>query len=67
MPYFWVRACASDAHPNMILSSLVQDGVTVPILINPEAIDKHEVLLHAPMDESTEPPKKKVKAKAKAK
>ena len=67
VPYFWVRACASDAHPNMILSSLVQDGVTVPILINPEAIDKHEVLLHAPMDESTEPPKKKVKAKAKAK
>ncbi|CAE7441057.1 unnamed protein product [Symbiodinium sp. CCMP2592] len=60
VPYFWVRACASDAQPNMSFSTIVQDGVTVPMLYNEEPIEKHEVLLHPPMEETMqEPPKKK--------
>ncbi|CAE7725702.1 unnamed protein product [Symbiodinium sp. CCMP2592] len=66
VPYFWVRACASDAQPNMSFSTIVQDGVTVPMLYNEEPIDKHEVLLHPPMEETVEEPPKKAKAKAKA-
>ncbi|CAE7426244.1 unnamed protein product [Symbiodinium sp. CCMP2592] len=62
VPYFWVRACASDAQPNMSFSTIVQDGVRVPMLY-----EKHEVLLHPPMEETMqEPPKKKAKAKAEA-
>ncbi|OLP99608.1 hypothetical protein AK812_SmicGene17799 [Symbiodinium microadriaticum] len=82
VPYFWCKPTSEADEASMVFSSIVESGITIPCLENPEPLQQHQQLQylaataevseeaqpeHAQASEASGPSEPKAKAKTKAK